>query len=86
MYPGTFLLPIEQQIWKHNADVITRLSSSRAIAKTACYEPREPVPVIIDKNYRAHKTPWQKAYEAMKNKQVRDLDKQEPIPPFITPP
>jgi ribonuclease HI len=82
----TFLLPIEQQIWKHNADVITQLSSSRAIAKTACYKPREPVPVVIDKNYRAHKTPWQKAYEALRSRQVRDLDKQEPIPPFITPP
>jgi hypothetical protein len=82
----TFLLPIEQQIWKHNADVITRLSSSRAIAKTACYEPREPVPVVIDKNYRAHKTPWQRAYEALRSRQVRDLDKQEAIPPFITPP
>jgi ribonuclease HI/retron-type reverse transcriptase len=82
----TFLLPVEQQIWKHNADIVTRLSSSRAIAQTACYQPREPVPVVIDKNYRAHKSPWQKAYEALKNKQVRDLDKQEPIPPFLTPP
>jgi ribonuclease HI len=81
-----FLLPIEQQIWKHNADVITRLSSSRVIAKTACYEPREPVPIVIDKNYRSHRSPWQKAYEALRSKQVRDLDKQEPIPPFITPP
>jgi hypothetical protein len=80
-----FVLPIEQQIWKHNADVVTRLSSSRAIAKTACYEPHELVPVVIDKNYRAHKTPWQKAYEALRSKQVRDLDRQEPIPLFITP-
>jgi ribonuclease HI len=63
-----------------------RLSSSRAIATTACYEPREPVPVVIDKNYRAHRSPWQKAYEALRSRQVRDLDKQEPIPPFITPP
>jgi ribonuclease HI len=82
----TFLLPIEQQIWKHNADVITRLSSSRAIAKTTCYEPREPVPAVNDKIYRAHRSPWQKAYEALGNRQVRDLDRQEPIPPFITPP
>ena len=43
--------------------------------------------VVINKNYRAHKTPWQKAYEALRNeqvrdlnKQVRDLNKQEPIP------
>jgi ribonuclease HI len=81
-----FLLPIEQQIWKHNADVIARLSSCRDIAKTAGYEPREPVPVVIDKNYRAHKSPWQKAYEELRSKRVRDLDKQEPIPPFITSP
>jgi hypothetical protein len=53
----TFLLPIEQQIWKHNRDVVTRLSSSRTIAQTACYEPREPTPTVIDKNYRAHKSP-----------------------------
>lgn len=56
---------------------------SRTIAQTACYE---PVLVVIDKNYRAHKSPWQKAYKALRSKQVRDLDKQEPIPPFITPP
>ncbi|KAF2006542.1 hypothetical protein P154DRAFT_219319 [Amniculicola lignicola CBS 123094] len=30
-----FLLPIEQQIWKHNADTITQLLSSRPIANTA---------------------------------------------------
>jgi hypothetical protein len=82
----TFLLPIEQQIWKHNADVITQLSSSRAIAKTSCYEPRKPVPIVIDKNYRAHRSPWQKAYKALRSKQVRDLNKQEPILLFITPP
>jgi hypothetical protein len=81
----TFLLPIEQQIWKHNADVITWLSSSRAIAKAACYEPRELVLIVIDKNYRAHRSLWQKAYEALRSKQVRDLDRQEPIPLFITP-
>jgi ribonuclease HI len=82
----TFLLPIEQQIWKHNADVITRLSSSRVIARTACCEPSETVPVAIDKNHRAHKSSWQKAYEGLRNKQVRDLDRQEHIPAFITPP
>ncbi|KAI0570491.1 RNase-H domain containing protein [Pyrenophora tritici-repentis] len=82
----TFLLPIEQQIWKHNADVVTRLSSSRDIAKTAGFELREPAPVAMDKNYRAHKSPWQKIYEALRSKQVRNLDKQEHIPPFITPP
>jgi ribonuclease HI len=43
------------------------------------------VPVVIDKNYRAHRSPWQKAYENPRSKQVRDLDKQEQIPPFITP-
>jgi hypothetical protein len=71
----TFLLPIEQQIWKHNADVITRLSLSRVIARTVCYEPRETVPVAIDKNHRVYKSLWQKAYEALRNKQVRDLDR-----------
>jgi hypothetical protein len=71
----TFLLPIEQQIWKHNADVITRLSLSRVIARTACYEPRETVPVAIDKNHRVYKSLWQKAYEALRNKQVHDLDR-----------
>jgi hypothetical protein len=32
-----FLLPIEQQIWKHNADVVTRLLSSIDIASTASF-------------------------------------------------
>ena len=44
-----FLLPIEQQTWKHNADVITQLSSLRAIAKTASNDirllPRSTVPL-----------------------------------------
>ena len=31
----TFILPIEQQIWKHNTDLVTRLISSRDIANTA---------------------------------------------------
>lgn len=81
----TFLLPIEQQIWKHNADVITQLSSSRDIAKTACYKPRELVHTVTDKNHRTHRSLWQKAYKALRSKQVRDLDKQEHIPAFITP-
>ncbi|KAH7563672.1 hypothetical protein BM1_00719 [Bipolaris maydis] len=82
----TFLLPIEQQIWKHNADVVTRLSSSRDIAKTAGFEPREPALVATDKNHRAHKSPWQRIYEELRREQVRNLDKQEHIPPFITSP
>jgi hypothetical protein len=81
-----FLLPVEQQIWRQNADFITRLSSSREIAKTAGFELNEPAPVVAKKNRRPRRSPWQKIDEELRSKQVRDLDKQEPIPVFITPP
>jgi ribonuclease HI/exonuclease III len=81
-----FLLPVEQQIWRRNADVITRLSSCREIAKTAGFELNEPVPVVAKRNRRPRKSPWWKINEELRSKQVRDLEKQEPIPPFITPP
>ena len=38
----SFLLPIEQQIWKHNADTITRLLSSRDIAATSGFQAEMP--------------------------------------------
>ncbi|KAF5844002.1 hypothetical protein GGP41_002778 [Bipolaris sorokiniana] len=74
----------EHQIWKHTADVITRLSSSRGIAKTAGFEPTEPVPVVID-NYKAHKSPWQKVHQALGSKQVHRIEKGGHITPSITP-
>lgn len=81
-----FLLPVELQVWRHNADTITRLSSSREIAKTAGFELSEYGPVVAKNNRRPRMSPWQRVCEELRSKQVRDLDKQEPIPPFITPP
>jgi hypothetical protein len=81
-----FLLPVEQQTWRQNSDVITRLSSCREITKTAGFELNEPAPLMAKKNRRPRRGPWQKIDEELWSKQVRELDKQEPIPAFITPP
>jgi ribonuclease HI len=75
-----YLLPIEQQIWKHNADVITRLLSSKHIADI-------PSPQTSTSRRRIrHVDSWQKIYNDMKDRRRQGLETQEPIPSFVTPP
>jgi ribonuclease HI/exonuclease III len=78
-----FLLPIEQQIWKHNADTITRLLSCKHIADTAGLPPTDATTMTERKK---HTSSWRRIYSEMKETLGQDLTRQEPIPPFITPP
>lgn len=78
----TFLLPIEQQIWKHNADTITRLLSCREISNAAGFQPD----VSAQGKLKKHTGPWQTIYDTIKHRWGEDPNQQEPIPPFVTPP
>jgi ribonuclease HI len=79
-----YLLPIEQQIWRHNADLITRLLSSKAMTDMAAIQKgrmqpsRKTRPGLVDS--------WQKIYNDMKNRRSQGFSEQEPIPPFMTAP
>ncbi|KAL5371116.1 hypothetical protein PMIN02_013118 [Paraphaeosphaeria minitans] len=79
----TFLLPIEQRIWQHNADTITRLLSSRPIANTVGFQPTDDAQIAERKK---HTGSWQRIYSEMRDKWGEALTTQEPIPPFVTPP
>jgi hypothetical protein len=81
----SFLLPIEQQIWKYNADVVTRLLSSTDIATTAGFQTSAAQPVTA-KTSRKHIDSWQKICENMGCKRSQGFDTQEQIPCFLTPP
>jgi hypothetical protein len=59
-----FLLPIEQQIWKHNADVVTRLLSSIDIASTAGFQRDTTPPTTTGR----HINSWRKIHSDMKDR------------------
>jgi ribonuclease HI len=80
------LLPIEQQIWKHNADVITRLLSCKPISDTAGLKTNVTEPIDTARKRRKHISSWQRIYDDMKSRRPQGFDNQEPIPPFMTPP
>jgi ribonuclease HI len=82
----SFLLPIEQQIWKHNADTIIRLLSSKNIAATSGFQTSTAQPTATDKARIRHTSSWEKVHEDMKSKQIQSVKTQEQIPCFITPP
>lgn len=79
----TFLLPIEQQIWKHQADTITRLLSSKDIADDVGFQPTNATLTTERKKYSSS---WKRIFSEMRSMWSQDLTTQEPIPPFITPP
>jgi ribonuclease HI len=68
------LLPIEQQIWKHNVEALGRLgpTTSRETAATQCK--------------RRKKSPREAIEEEVREKQGPNLQEQERIDPFIKPP
>ncbi|KAL6152343.1 hypothetical protein ACJQWK_05935 [Exserohilum turcicum] len=80
------LLPIEQQIWKHNADIITRLLSSKHMAHISNLQVSRSQPASASIRRIRHVDSWQKIYDDMRSQRRQDLEIQEPIPPFITPP
>jgi ribonuclease HI len=79
------LLPIEQQIWKHNANFITRLLSCKDIADTAglCTDAVQPT---VRRARRGHIDPWQMIYDDIRGRRKQRPDRQEPIPSYITQP
>ncbi|RYO14582.1 hypothetical protein AA0111_g11928 [Alternaria arborescens] len=80
-----FLLPVEQEIWKHNAGVITRILSCMDIASTAGFPASEVQPTAA-KTYGKHVDLWRKTHDNMKRKRSQGLYTQEQIPCFLTPP
>ena len=80
----TFLLPIEQQIWKHNADTVTRLLSSRNIAVTSGFQTSTAEPTAADKICIRHISSWEKVHSDMMRRRTQDFDRQEQILCFLT--
>jgi ribonuclease HI len=81
-----FLLPIEQQIWKHNADTVIRLLSSRDITATLGLQTSTAQPTAADKTRIKHASSWEKVHKDIKSKQIHGVETQEQIPSFLTPP
>jgi ribonuclease HI len=81
-----YLLPIEQQIWRHNADVITRLLSSKPAVDMSGLKTCMTQTINTAGKRRKHINSWQKIYDDMKRQRTQGVDNQEPIPPFMTPP
>jgi hypothetical protein len=82
----SFLLPIEQQIWKHNADTVIRLLSSTDIATTSGFQSSTTEPTAADKARGRHTNSWQKIRSDMASQRTQGFDTQEQIPCFLTPP
>ncbi|KAL6165128.1 hypothetical protein ACJQWK_08372 [Exserohilum turcicum] len=80
------LLPIEQQISKHNADVITRLLSSKHMVYISNLKVSRTQHASVSIRRIRHIDSWQKIYDNMKDQCRQDIETQEPIPPFIIPP
>ncbi|KAI1531407.1 pol-like protein [Pyrenophora tritici-repentis] len=81
----TFLLPIQQQIWKHKANTVVRLLSSKNIAATSGFQTNTAQPTVADKT-RRHTSSWRKVYNDITNMRTQDFHRQEQIPCFLTPP
>jgi hypothetical protein len=81
----SFLLPVEQRMWKHNADVVTQLLSSMDIDTTAGFQTSAAQPATA-KTSRNHIDSWQKICENMACKRSQGFGTQEQIPCFLTPP
>ncbi|KAJ3552838.1 hypothetical protein NPX13_g11022 [Xylaria arbuscula] len=79
----THLLPVEQQIWKHNAETMGRILATRDIPEIDKYRDQNAAP---SSRKRTYTSPLKKIYQALQEERDEDLDKQETIPPYITPP
>jgi ribonuclease HI len=81
-----YLLPIKQQIWRHNADTVTRLLSSTDIAAALGFQTSTVQPTAANKARIRHTSSWQKVHSDMVDKRNRGFERQEQIPCFLTPP
>lgn len=70
----THLLPIEQQIWKHNAETLGRMISGRKIHDL----------IQFDETDRRYTNPLKIIAKTVGR--TTDTGTQEPIPPFVAPP
>jgi ribonuclease HI len=81
-----YLLPIKQQIWRHNADTVTRLLSSTDIAAASGFQTSTVQPTAANKARIRHTSSWQKVHSDMVDKRNQGFERQEQIPCFLTPP
>jgi hypothetical protein len=61
----TFSLPIEQQIWRHNADTVTRLLSNTDIAAASGFQTNTVQPTAANKACIRHTSSWQRVHSDM---------------------
>jgi hypothetical protein len=81
-----YLLPIKQQIWRHNADTVTRLLSSTDVAAASGFQTSTVQPTAANKARIRHTSSWQKVHSDMVDKRNRGFERQEQILCFLTPP
>lgn len=66
----SFLLPIKQQIWKHNADTVIWLLLSRDIVGTLGFQTSTAQLTAADKARIRYTSSWEKVYKDMKSKRI----------------
>jgi len=81
-----YLLPIEQQIWRHNADTVTRLLSSTDIAAASGFQTSTMQLTASNKARIRHTSSWQRVHRDMVERRNQGFERQEQIPSFLTPP
>ncbi|KAJ3560528.1 hypothetical protein NPX13_g9271 [Xylaria arbuscula] len=75
----SYLLPIQQQIWKHNAETIGRILSSQDM-------PELEKQKFETENKQKYTSPLKRIYqEVQRRREPTGLD-QEIVPPYVTPP
>lgn len=78
----THLLPVEQQIWKHNTETLSRMLSCQDLTELTSPERNK----ATQRHKRAHASPLRSIHREVKRRGATGLNKREPIPPFVTPP
>ncbi|PQE05356.1 zinc knuckle protein [Rutstroemia sp. NJR-2017a BBW] len=78
------LLPIEQQIWKTNAETVSRILSTEKIPTLAEFR------ILRNTRNRGRQTlyvsPLEHIYRRLYQRRGATIEEQEPIPPYIVPP
>jgi hypothetical protein len=79
IYEGTALpQTIEHQIWKHNADVLTRILSSKSTAAMAGLKTCTTQDLDTNTKRRKHINSWQKIYDDMKHRRKQGFGSSVP--------
>jgi ribonuclease HI len=77
----TYLLPIRQQIWKHNIETLGRVLSTPELPELT---KRIKTPPIQKK--QPYNSPLEKVHQEAKRRREIELEQREIIPPFVTAP